>query len=143
MRVLGIESSCDETGIAVVEDGRRAHKSRRAPTVGTGRILRERSIREGAVLAAVGPVPSVDFLALGPDFFYSRRRQRLWPHIEVVDRREPQGQGLFHPRTLAALRAAASGGEAFVFAHRRGYAPAMRCGACRTLRRCPDCGHDQ
>ena len=126
--------------LVVVEDGRRAHKSRRAPTVGTGRILRERSIREGAVLAAVGPVPSVDFLALGPDFFYSRRRQRLWPHIEVVDRREPQGQGLFHPRTLAALRAAASGGKVFVFAHRRGYAPAMRCGACRTIRRCPDCG---
>lgn len=128
--------------LVVVEDGRRAHKSRGAPTVGTRRILRERSIREGAVLAAVGPVPSVDVLALGPDFFYSRGRRRLWSHVEVVDRREIRSHGLFHPRTLSALRAVASGdrGRALVFAHRRGFAPAMRCAACRTLRRCPNCG---
>ncbi|MDE0234632.1 MAG: hypothetical protein OXM62_06455 [bacterium] len=126
--------------VVVVEDGRRAHKSRRAPTVGTQRILRERSIREGAVLASVGPMPSVDVLALGPDFFYSRGRRRLWSHIEVVNRREAGNHGLFHPRTLAALRAVTSGNGAFVFAHRRGFAPAMRCGACRTLRRCRSCG---
>lgn len=126
--------------VVVVEDGRRAHKSRRAPTLGTRRILRERSIREGAVLASVGPMPSVDVLALGPDFFFRRRRRRLWPHIEVVDRREGGDHGLFHPRTLAALRGVTSGSGAFVFAHRRGFAPAMRCGACRTLRRCRSCG---
>lgn len=126
--------------LVVVEDGRRSHKSRRAPTVGTRRVLRERAIREGAILAAVGAIPSVDFLALGPDFFYSRRRQRLWSHVEVVDRRVNRRHGLFHPRTLSALRTVSSEGKAFVFAHRRGYAPAMRCGACRTLRRCPDCG---
>lgn len=126
--------------LVVVEDGRRAHKSRRSPTIGTQRILRERSIREGAVLAAVGPVPSVDVLGLGPDFYYSRGRRRLWPHVEVVDRREGGGHVLFHPRTLAALRAVSSDSGAFVFAHRRGFAPAMRCAACRTLRRCPGCG---
>ncbi len=126
--------------LVVIEDGRRAHKSRQAPTIGTRRIFRERSIREGAVLATVGPLPSVDFLALGPDLFHSRLRQRLWPHIEVVDRREHQPQGLFHPRTMAALGTAASGGKVLVFAHRRGYAPAMRCAACRRLRRCPQCG---
>lgn len=126
--------------VVVVEDGRRAHKSRKTPTVGTRRLLRERSIREGGVLATVGPFPSVDFMALGPDLYRSRRRQRLWPHVEVVDRSASGTSGLFHPLALTALRTAASAGGAFVFAHRRGYAPAMRCAACRTLRRCPDCG---
>lgn len=28
----------------------------------------------------------------------------------------------------------------FVFSHRRGYAPAFRCVACKTVRRCPSCG---
>ena len=126
--------------LVAVEDGRRAHKSRKTPTVGTLRLLRERSIREGGALVALGPFPSVDFLALGPDLYRSRGRHRLWSHVEVVDRREPGGPGLFHPLTLSALRIAASAGGAFVFAHRRGYAPAMRCAACRTLRRCPRCG---
>lgn len=126
--------------LVVVEDGRRAHHSRRTPTVGTRRLLRERAIREGAILAGVGPVPSVDFMALGPDFFYRRHRRRMWPHVEVVDRRQTETRGLFHPRTLTALHAASSGEGAFVFAHRKGFAPAMRCAVCRTLRRCADCG---
>lgn len=124
----------------VVEDGRRAHKSRRTPTVGTLRVLRERSIREGGVLVGVGAFPSVDLLALGPDLYRRRGRPRLWAHVEVVDRRDPGRSGLFHPLTLSALGVAAPAGGAFVFAHRRGYAPAMRCAACRTLRRCPRCG---
>ena len=126
--------------LVVVEDGRRAHQSRRTPTVGTRRLLRERSIREGGLLVNVGALPSVDFMAFGPDLYHSRRRRRLWPHIEVVDRRSADVSGLFHPLTLAALRTSAEAGGAFVFAHRRGYAPAMRCAACRTLRRCPECG---
>ena len=126
--------------LVVMEDGRRAHKSRQAPTVATSRILRERAVRQGSILAAVGPFPSVDVLALGPDLFYGRRHRRLWSHVEVVDRRESGGRGLFHRRTLRALEGASSGRGAFVFAHRRGYAPAMRCAACRTLRRCPSCG---
>lgn len=126
--------------LVVVEDGRRAHQSRQAPTVGTRRLLRERSVREGGLLVNLGPLPSVDFMALGPDLYYSRSRRRLWPHIEVVDRREPGPLRLFHPVTLAALRASAPAGGAFVFAHRRGYAPAMRCAACRALRRCRQCG---
>jgi len=126
--------------LVVVEDGRRSHKNRQSPTVGTRRLLRERSIREGGLLVAVGPLPSVDYLALGPDLYRGRRRQRLWPHVEVVDRRSPRTSGLLHPVALAALRSAAAAGGAFVFAHRSGYAPAMRCAACRTLRRCPECG---
>ena len=126
--------------LIVVEDGRRAHQSRQSPTVGTRRLLRERSIREGGLLVSLGPFPSVDFMALGPDLHHSRSRRRLWPHIEVVDRRTPGPLNLFHPLTLSAVRSAAQEGGAFVFAHRRGYAPAMRCATCRTLRRCPDCG---
>ncbi len=126
--------------LIAIEDGRRGHKSRRTPTVGTRRLLRERSIREGAVLASVGPLPSVDFLALGPDLFYSSRRRRLWPHVEMVNRQDEGLSGLFLRSTLAALRAVCRGGRALVFAHRRGYAPAMRCAACRTLRRCAACG---
>lgn len=126
--------------LIVVEDGRRAHQSRQSPTVGTRRLLRERSIREGGLLVNLGPFPSVDFMALGPDLHHSRSRRRLWPHIEVVDRRGPGRLTLFHPLTLSALRSAAREGGAFVFAHRRGYAPAMRCATCRTLRRCPKCG---
>ncbi len=126
--------------LVVLEDGRRAHKSRQAPTVATWRVLRERAIREGSILAVVGAFPSVDVLALGPDLFYSRGHRRLWGQVEVVDRREGGRRGLFHHRTLRALEVASSGKGAFVFAHRRGYAPAMRCAACRTLRRCPNCG---
>lgn len=126
--------------LLVVEDGRRSHKNRQAPTVATRRLLRERSIREGGVLVAVGPFPSVDYMALGPDLYRGLQRQRLWPHVEVVDRRSRGTSGLFHPRALTALRSNAPVGGAFVFAHRRGYAPAMRCAACRTLRRCLECG---
>ena len=126
--------------LIVVEDGRRAHQSRKSPTVGTRRLLRERSIREGGLLVNLGPFPSVDFMALGPDLHHSRSRRRLWPHVEVVDRRGPGPLTLFHPRTLSALRSAAQEGGAFVFTHRRGYAPAMRCATCRALRRCPGCG---
>jgi primosomal protein N' (replication factor Y) len=68
--------------------------------------------------------------------------RRVWPLVEVVDRREePPGSGVVTERVKAALRAVLrSEGRAFVFTHRRGYAPASRCVSCRQVLRCARCG---
>lgn len=125
---------------AAVEEGRRAMKDRQTPTVAVRDLLRTRSAMERFGLGFVGPTPSIETLASGASPL--RASNRAWPPVEIVDRREePPTPGVLGSAALSAIRAvAARQGRVFVFAHRRGYAPASRCERCRTLRRCSVCG---
>jgi primosomal protein N' (replication factor Y) len=126
--------------VAVVEEGRRAMKDRQAPTVAVRDLMKTRSAIERFGLAFVGPTPSVETLAAGAEVI--RARNRAWPVVEVVDRNAgPPSSGVLTSAAISAIRAVSGrGGSVFVFAHRRGYAPASRCERCHTLRRCANCG---
>ncbi|HJU50943.1 MAG TPA: hypothetical protein VJ815_01290, partial [Acidimicrobiia bacterium] len=133
-RVAGLRA------IAVVEEGRRAMKDRQTPTISVRDLARTRASLAGLGLVFVGPTPTTETVAAGPSVIRSRRR--TWPPVEIVDRRHDHDQsGFVSLKALGAIRAVTQrGGRVFVFAHRRGYAPAFRCRQCRTLRRCPRCG---
>lgn len=126
--------------IAVVEEGRRAMKDRQTPTISVRDLARTRATLAGLGLVFIGPTPTTETVAAGPSVI--RGRRRTWPPVEIVDRRREEGQsGFVTLRALGAIKAVAQrGGRVFVFAHRRGYAPAFRCRQCRTLRRCSRCG---
>lgn len=126
----------------VVEEGRRAMKDRQTPTIHVRELLRSRAAREGVALVWAGPTPTVEVIAGGPDVRRPPGATRAWPLVEVVDRSvDPPGSGLLSEQTRPALASVVNrGGRVFVYAHRRGYAAASRCAACRTLRRCPSCG---
>ncbi|MFO7547266.1 MAG: hypothetical protein R6X29_00125 [Acidimicrobiia bacterium] len=125
-----------------IEEGRRSMKERSTPTIHVREVLRVRSSRTGAGLVFVGPTPTVEALAMGPDVLPPRDRLRCWPLVEVVDRsEEPPSAGVVGERARTAIRTAAGRRyRVFVFSHRHGYAPAHRCVACRTVRRCESCG---
>ena len=126
--------------LAVVEEGRRAMKDRQTPTISVRDLARTRANLAGLGLAFVGPTPTTETVAIGPTV--TRSRRRVWPPVEVVDRRQEEGSlGYIGLTALGAIKAVVDrGGRVFVFAHRRGYAPAFRCRQCRTLRRCLRCG---
>lgn len=126
--------------IAVVEEGRRAMKDRQTPTIHVRELVLRRAQRAGVPVVYGGPAPSLELVGRGAEIL--RPPGRVWPLVEVVDRREdPPGTGLFAERTRQAIQIAANqGGPVFLFAHRRGYSSASRCGRCRALRRCPSCG---
>ena len=128
------------TVVYVVEESRRAMKDRQTPTVAVRDLIIERSRQEPMTAVFAGPTPSAELMGTGPDV---RRlgSGRLWPLVEVVDRRDdPPGFGLLGDVARQAIRAVSGEGSVFVYAHRRGYAAASRCVACRTLRTCPRCG---
>ncbi len=126
--------------VIVLDEGRRGMKEKQTPTVHVREVIRRRAVVERFNLLFVGRVPTIELLATGVEMV--RLPGRIWPLVEVVDRRDdPPGSGLISDRARMALHLGVKkGGRAFVFTHRRGYAPAFRCAACRTLRRCPACG---
>lgn len=124
----------------IVEEGRRAMKSKQTPTLQVHEVLRRRSLVERSAVVQLGPVPTLDSLARGAAV--EEPTGRVWPLIEIVDRREdPPGARSLASATVQAIRGTVrGGGQVFVFVSRRGYAPAFRCVRCRELRRCPECG---
>ena len=129
-----------QMGIAVVvEDARRVMKSPSTPTLGVREVLIARSADEAFDLTFITPVPSLETLADGVEVHEPSGRQ--WPLVEVVDRtHEPPSRTVIVERTMAAISAAVARGErVFVLVPSRGYAPAFRCVACGTLRRCAVC----
>ncbi|MDP8958118.1 MAG: hypothetical protein M3N51_02730 [Actinomycetota bacterium] len=125
----------------VVEEGRRGMKEKQTPTTHVREVLRRRAVIERFDLSFIGRVPTTELLAGGVEVTRVGPA-RAWPLVEVVDRgQEPPGGGMLTGRARMALHAIVGEGQrAFVFTHRRGYAPAFRCARCRTLRRCPSCG---
>jgi primosomal protein N' (replication factor Y) len=125
---------------AVAEEGRRAMKERQTPTLHVRDLLLRRSLLAPHNLAFVGPTPSLEVLASRAAV--EAEAGRAWGIIELVDRnRDDRSRDLISPNLAVALRRVVEGGRsAFVFAHRRGYAPALVCMRCGNLRRCPACG---
>lgn len=124
----------------VVEEGRRAMKSKQTPTLQVRDLIRRRAMVERTGAVFIGPVPTLDTLAKGAAVV--EPPGRVWPLVEILDRREdPPGGRSLGVRTVQAIKQVVrSGGQVFVFVSRRGYAPAFRCIKCRELRRCPECG---
>jgi len=130
-----------DLGLAViVGEGRKGMKDKSTPTFHAREVLRRRSAVERFGLALLGGVPTTETMAGGTPVV-RKQGTRSWPLVEVVDRNEePPGSGFLATRTMDALRAVHErGGRAFVFTHRRGYAPAFRCAKCRLVRSCPTC----
>jgi len=152
----------DLAAIVVVDDGSEALKEERSPTWHARDLAAERARRRSARLTLVSPAPPLE--APGPVLLPSRSTERSgWPITEVVDRqREPPGLGLFSPRAVAALRAAASPPEgtperkthrngtqtaqpsagavrAVCVLNRRGRARLLACATCGELARCERC----
>lgn len=127
---------------AIIQEGRRGMKDRQTPTIHAREILRTRARIERFGVVYVGRVPTTEVLRAGTEIVRAPGRNRIWPLVEVVDRREdPPGSGILTERVRSALRNAVARGErVFLFTHRHGYAPAARCVKCRTLRRCGACG---
>ena len=126
--------------MVLVEDGRRGMKERQTPAVAVRSIARQRGAVEGLAVVHIGRVPTTEALSDGIDLV--KLGGRLWPLVEVIDRtEEPPGGGVVTQRARAAIAGVAGRGErVFVFTHRHGYAPASRCGTCRALRTCTECG---
>jgi len=124
----------------VLEEARRAMKSKQTPTLQVRNLVRNRAMVERTAAVFLGPVPTLDTLARGAEV--SEPAGRVWPLVEVVDRREdPPGGRVISARAIQAIAQTVSRqGRVFVFVSRRGYAPAFRCVRCRELRRCPECG---
>ncbi len=122
----------------VIEEGRRAYKAKQTPTYHVRDVWRRRSGVERFGLLFVGAVPTTDIVAAGVEI--SADGGRVWPLVDIVDRREDPG-ALFAERTRMAIASTVgSGGSVFVMVNRRGYAGAFRCVSCRELRRCTNCG---
>lgn len=122
----------------VIQEGRRAYKAKQTPTYHVRDVLRRRSAVERFGLLFVGAVPTTDAVAAGIEI--STERGRVWPLVEVADRREDRG-ALVIDRTRIAIGAVLRAGESvFVLVNRRGYAAAFRCVRCGELRRCTNCG---
>ncbi len=124
----------------VVEEGRRAMKSKQTPTLQVRDLVRRRALVERTTVVFLGPVPTLDTLARGAAVV--EPPGRVWPLVELIDRREdpPTGRSLSSRTVQAINKVVKGGGQVFVFVSRRGYAPAFRCVRCRELRRCPQCG---
>lgn len=130
-----------ELGVAViVEDARRVMKSPSTPTLSVRDVVVRRARAEGFDVTFIGPVPTLESLALGAVVESPPGRQ--WPLVEVADRaEEPPSRSILLDRTRAALTAVVNrGARAFVLVPVRGYAPAFRCVRCGELRRCEHCG---
>lgn len=152
----------DLAAIVVVDDGSEALKEERSPTWHARDVAAERAHRRGARLTLVSPAPPLE--SPGPILVPSRTDERAgWPIVEVVDRRrEPPGLGLFSPRVVAALRAAAAsdkdperkthrngtqtarapsagGVRAVCVLNRKGRARLLACAACGDIARCERC----
>ncbi len=126
--------------IVLVDEGRRGMKERQTPTVAAARLAATRAHHEGLTIFHLSRLPTADTFARDP--LVVRLGGRLWPPVEIVDRTgEPPGSRLFTARVTDSVRATLRDqGRVFLFTHRRGYAPAARCGSCRQLRLCPGCG---
>ncbi|HWL48280.1 MAG TPA: hypothetical protein VNT92_00245, partial [Acidimicrobiia bacterium] len=126
--------------VVVLEEGRRAMKDRQTPTLHVRDVISTRARVEGFSVAFIGPTPSLEVLASGPEVI--RPSKRAWPLVEIVDRRDDApGSGTLAERTVAAIRATIKGDRrSFVFTHRRAADSSMRCVSCRQVRVCESCG---
>lgn len=125
----------------IVEEGRRVMKSPSTPTLHVREVAACRREIEGGSLSMIGPVPTLEAIALGARV--ARPQGREWPLVEVSNRSEdPPGPALITERTRRALLGMVrSRTPSFVLVGARGYAPAFLCTQCSAVRRCRTCDH--
>ena len=103
-------------------------------------VALERGRIEGAGVFCLSPFPSLRLIARKPTEVRElpARRPERWPSVRIVDMR---GSGAALSSTVldACCRVVEEGGRVGVVANRLGYAVALTCNGCGTVRSCPDC----
>lgn len=103
-------------------------------------VALERGRIEGAGVFCLSPFPSLRLIARKPTEVRElpARRPERWPSVRIVDMR---GSGAALSSTVldACCRVVEEGGRVGVVANRLGYATALTCNGCGTVRSCPDC----
>jgi primosomal protein N' (replication factor Y) len=132
--------------ICVVDEPNEAHRAGpgyEGMPVHVRDVALERGCIEGAGVVCLSPFPSLRFYA-----GKYRRRARIrelparqpqrWPSVRIVDVR---GSGVILSSALldACRRGVEEGGRVGVVANRLGYATAVTCNRCGTVRSCPNC----
>jgi primosomal protein N' (replication factor Y) len=134
----------DLAAVVVLDESEEALQEERAPTWHARTVAAERARRAGAALTLVGPVPTVDAVALaGPPARPDRAEERAgWPRVEVVDpRAEAPGAGMLTEALARALQQTLAGtARAVCVLNRKGRARVLACAACQELARCERCG---
>ena len=107
-------------------------------------VALERGLAEGAGVFCLSPFPSLRLFAPGirerPGIReLPPRRPERWPSVRIVDMRA-SGAALSSTVLDACARTVAQGGRVGVVVNRLGYATAVTCNGCGTVRCCPDCG---
>jgi primosomal protein N' (replication factor Y) (superfamily II helicase) len=125
-------------------DAHRAEPGHEGLPVHVRDVALERARVEGTAVFFLSPFPSLKLYAAEV-----RRRERVrelpasrpgrWPAVRIVDMR---GSGAALSPTLlqACRRCAENGGRAGLILRRLGYAPAVSCSHCGTMKLCPNCG---
>jgi primosomal protein N' (replication factor Y) (superfamily II helicase) len=125
-------------------DAHRAEPGHEGLPVHVRDVALERARLEGTAVFFLSPFPSLKLYAAEV-----RRHERVrelpasrpgrWPAVRIVDMR---GSGAALSPTLlqACRRCAENGGRAGLILRRLGYAPAVSCSHCGTMKLCPNCG---
>jgi primosomal protein N' (replication factor Y) len=106
-------------------------------------VALERGRIEGAGVVCLSPFPSLRLYARrtgGQDRVKElpARKSPSWPHVRIVDVRG-SGTALSSALLDACRRSEEGGGRVAVVANRLGYATAVTCNRCGTVRSCPSC----
>jgi len=133
--------------ICVVDEPNEAHRAEpgyEGLPIHVRDVAFERGRIEGAAVFCLSPFPSLRLFA--PEVRERAGIQVLparplasWPSIRLVDMRS-SGAALSSTVLDAGARVVARGGRVGVLVNRLGYATALTCNGCGTVRSCPDCG---
>jgi primosomal protein N' (replication factor Y) (superfamily II helicase) len=124
-------------------DAHRAEPGHEGLPVHVRDVTLERSRVEETAVFFLSPFPSLQLYA--PEV---RKRERVrelpasrpghWPAVRIVDMRD-SGAALSSTLIEACRRCMAGGGRAGLVLRRLGYAPAVSCSHCGTMKLCPNC----
>lgn len=130
-------------GAVVLDAHDEAYQQEQAPTWIAWSVVVERARRQGAPCVLVSPCPTLDLLACGPLFTFSRSHERNgWPVVETVDRRgDDPRSGLFSSRLVNLLRWATDEPSRRVVCilNRTGRVRLLVCASCNSIARCEKC----
>jgi primosomal protein N' (replication factor Y) len=129
--------------ICVVDEPNEAHRAEpgyEGLPIHVRDVALERGRIEGAGVFCLSPFPSLRLFAREQTGIRElpARRPARWPAVRIVDMR---GSGATLSSTVldACRRVVDEGGRVGVVANRLGYAVAVTCNGCGTVRSCPDC----
>jgi primosomal protein N' (replication factor Y) (superfamily II helicase) len=133
--------------VCVVDEPNEAHRAEpgyEGLPIHARDLALERGRAEGAGVFCLSPFPSLRLFAPGVRERSGirelpPRRPERWPSVRLVDMRS-SGAALSSTVLDMCVRTAAEGGRVGVVVNRLGYATAVTCNGCGTVRSCPDCG---